>query len=50
MTLTGRTVKAKAAQKMGLVDIVIDPLGPGLDAPEPNTMRYLEDTAVEAAK
>ncbi|GAV07047.1 hypothetical protein RvY_16935 [Ramazzottius varieornatus] len=50
MALTGRTVKAKAAQKMGLVDIVIDPLGPGLDEPVGNTMRYLEDTAVEVAK
>ena len=29
MMLTGRTLKADRAKKLGIVDVVIDPLGPG---------------------
>ena len=31
--LTGKTTKADKAKKMGLVDMVVSPLGPGLDSP-----------------
>ena len=50
LLLTGKTVKAPAAKKLGLVDLTIDPLGPGLADPETNTMRYLETTAIQVAK
>jgi enoyl-CoA hydratase / long-chain 3-hydroxyacyl-CoA dehydrogenase len=50
MMLTGRTIKANAAKRMGLIDLTIDPLGPGLADPETNTMRYLESVALQVAK
>lgn len=50
MALTGRTVKADRAKKLGIVDLLVDPLGPGLDTPEKQTQKYLEDTAVTVAK
>ncbi|XP_055354186.1 trifunctional enzyme subunit alpha, mitochondrial-like isoform X2 [Paramacrobiotus metropolitanus] len=50
MMLTGRTIRAKNAKRMGLIDLTVDPLGPGLADPETNTIRYLEDVAVQAAK
>lgn len=50
MMLTGRTIKAQAAKRMGLIDLTVDPLGPGLADPETNTVRYLEDTAVQIAQ
>lgn len=34
MALTGRTVPADRAKKLGLVDVLIPPLGPGIDTPE----------------
>jgi len=30
MILTGKSIKADKAKKLGLVDLTIDPLGPGL--------------------
>lgn len=30
MMLTGRTIKTDKAKKMGLVDMTIEPLGPGI--------------------
>ncbi|CAG4998802.1 unnamed protein product [Parnassius apollo] len=50
LTLTGKTVKADKAKKLGLVDLLVSPLGPGLRTPEDNTMRYLENVAVQVAK
>lgn len=50
MALTGRTVKADKAKKLGIVDLLVDPLGPGLDTPENQTHKYLEETAVTIAK
>uniref|UniRef100_A0A8D8R562 Trifunctional enzyme subunit alpha, mitochondrial n=1 Tax=Cacopsylla melanoneura TaxID=428564 RepID=A0A8D8R562_9HEMI len=49
MTLTGKTLKADKAKKFGIVDQLVDPLGPGLDHPETGTMAYLEEVAVQAA-
>ncbi|CAK9815005.1 Trifunctional enzyme subunit alpha, mitochondrial [Anthophora plagiata] len=50
MTLTGRNLKAEKAKKVGLVDILVNRLGPGIGTPQENTMRYLEETAIRAAK
>ena len=49
MILTGKTFKADRAKKIGLVDLVVNRLGPGVGTPEENTIRYLEETAVKAA-
>lgn len=50
MMLTGRNIRADKAKKMGLVDQLIDPLGPGLKSPEERTIEYLEEIAIECAK
>ncbi|KAF5288989.1 hypothetical protein FQA39_LY03868 [Lamprigera yunnana] len=50
LTLTGKTVKADKAKKLGIVDLLVDPLGPGLDFPEKQTQKYLEETAIIIAK
>lgn len=34
MILTGKSVKADKAKKLGLVDLTVQPLGPGLDKPD----------------
>ncbi|GAB1605375.1 hydroxyacyl-coenzyme A dehydrogenase, mitochondrial-like [Argonauta hians] len=50
MMLTGKTVKADKSKKMGLVDQVVDGLGPGLQSAEDGTLAYLEKVAVETAR
>ncbi|EFN77749.1 Trifunctional enzyme subunit alpha, mitochondrial [Harpegnathos saltator] len=50
MMLTGRMIKADRAKKLGLVDMIVNRLGPGISTPEQNTLRYLEENAVKAAK
>ncbi|XP_001605350.2 trifunctional enzyme subunit alpha, mitochondrial [Nasonia vitripennis] len=50
MPLTGRTVKADKAKKFGLVDLLVNRLGPGVATAEENTKQYLEETAVKVAK
>lgn len=50
LELTGKNVKADKAKKLGIVDLVVAPLGPGLKSAEQNTMEYLEVTAIKAAK
>lgn len=50
LELTGKTVKADKAKKLGLVDLVVAPLGPGLKSADESTMEYLEETAIKAAK
>ncbi|XP_061700067.1 hydroxyacyl-CoA dehydrogenase trifunctional multienzyme complex subunit alpha b [Syngnathoides biaculeatus] len=50
MMLTGRNIRADKAKKMGLVDQLVDPLGPGLKSPEERTIDYLEEVAVECAR
>lgn len=35
---------------MGLVDQLVEPLGPGLKPPEERTIEYLEEVAVNFAK
>lgn len=48
--LTGKGLRADKAKKLGLVDLLVDPLGPGLLEPGENTIRYLEEVAVNVAK
>uniref|UniRef100_A0A803SUZ6 enoyl-CoA hydratase n=1 Tax=Anolis carolinensis TaxID=28377 RepID=A0A803SUZ6_ANOCA len=50
MMLTGRNIRADKAKKMGLVDQLVDPLGPGIKSPEERTMEYLEEVAVFFAR
>lgn len=50
MMLTGKMLKADKAKKAGLVDVIVNRLGPGVSTPEENTMRYLEETAVNIAR
>lgn len=50
MALTGKTVRADKAKKLGLVDLLVDPIGPGLADPQTNTMQYLEKVAINVAK
>ncbi|CAH1962582.1 unnamed protein product [Acanthoscelides obtectus] len=49
--LTGKTMRADKAKKLNVVDLLVDPLGPGMDPdPDVNTRRYLEEVAVLIAK
>jgi len=50
MALTGKTLNAKKAKKVGLVDAVVDPLGPGLATADVTTHQYLEKIAINTAK
>jgi enoyl-CoA hydratase/long-chain 3-hydroxyacyl-CoA dehydrogenase len=50
LCLTGKTVKADKAKKLGLVDLLVAPLGPGLNDAEANTIEYLEKVAVGLAR
>ncbi|KAK7789532.1 hypothetical protein R5R35_003349 [Gryllus longicercus] len=50
MALTGRTLKADKAKKLGIVDLLVNPLGPGIDSPENRTMQHLEEVSVQIAK
>ncbi|XP_044277005.1 trifunctional enzyme subunit alpha, mitochondrial [Varanus komodoensis] len=49
MMLTGRNIRADRAKKMGLVDQLVDPLGPGIKSPEERTLEYLEEVAITFA-
>ena len=50
MMLTGKTIKPKKAKSWGLIDMTVEPLGPGIGDTEMNSLRYLEEVAVQAAK
>lgn len=50
MMLTGKNIKPEKAKKMGLVDAVVDSLGPGLADPAARTRDYLEEVAMGVAK
>ncbi|XP_040352183.1 trifunctional enzyme subunit alpha, mitochondrial [Herpailurus yagouaroundi] len=50
MMLTGRNIRADRAKKMGLVDQLVEPLGPGLKPSEERTIEYLGEVAVTFAK
>ena len=50
MELTGKFVKAKKAKSMGIVDMLVEPLGPGIAQPDVRTLQYLEEVAVGVAR
>lgn len=50
LMLTGKSVPAAKAAKMGLVDGLVNPLGPGLQDPDANTLAYLKETAIKVAQ
>lgn len=50
LCLTGKTVKADKAKKLGLVDLLVAPLGPGLKDAQTTTIEYLETVAIGVAK
>jgi len=50
MALTGKNIKAVKAKKMGLVNQIVEPLGPGLMDGETATRLYLEEVAIQTAK
>ncbi|XP_074095610.1 monolysocardiolipin acyltransferase Mtpalpha [Cotesia typhae] len=50
MILTGSRLKVDKAKKLGVVDMVVNRLGPGVTTGEDNTRRYLEETAIKTAK
>ncbi len=50
MALTGKNIKAVKAKKMGLVDTLVNTLGPGIKPQEELNMEYLEKVAVEIAR
>lgn len=50
MMLTGKTYDAKRAKKIGLVDMVMEPIGEGLKTAAENTVQELEREAILAAK
>ncbi|XP_066482854.1 trifunctional enzyme subunit alpha, mitochondrial [Tiliqua scincoides] len=50
MMLTGRNLRADKAKKMGLVDQLVEPLGPGIKSPEERTVEYLEEVAITFAR
>nr|XP_048292578.1 trifunctional enzyme subunit alpha, mitochondrial [Myodes glareolus] len=50
MMLTGRNIRADRAKKMGLVDQLVEPLGPGIKSSEERTIEYLEEVAITFAK
>uniref|UniRef100_A0A2I3GIF0 Trifunctional enzyme subunit alpha, mitochondrial n=1 Tax=Nomascus leucogenys TaxID=61853 RepID=A0A2I3GIF0_NOMLE len=48
--LTSRNIRADRAKIMGLVDQLVEPLGPGLNPPEEWTIEYLEEVTITFAK
>ncbi|XP_005110023.1 trifunctional enzyme subunit alpha, mitochondrial [Aplysia californica] len=50
MMLTGKMIKANKAKRMGLVDMTVEPLGPGVADPEQNSLAFLEQVAVQTAR
>ena len=50
MVLTGKTLRADKAKKMGLVDELVNDLGTGLKPGDERTLAYLKEAAVKSAK
>lgn len=45
----GKTIRPKKAKSIGLVDLLVEPLGPGLVDSAENTHNYLEKVAIQTA-
>jgi enoyl-CoA hydratase/long-chain 3-hydroxyacyl-CoA dehydrogenase len=50
LALTGKNVRADKARKLGLVDLLVDPLGPGIKPQEEMNVEYIEQVAVGIAR
>ncbi|CAF5190525.1 unnamed protein product, partial [Rotaria magnacalcarata] len=50
LVLTGKEIKVKKAKSMGLVDDIVEPIGPGLQPTEQKNIDYLRSVAVQKAK
>jgi enoyl-CoA hydratase/long-chain 3-hydroxyacyl-CoA dehydrogenase len=50
LLLTGKELKAKKAKSLGLVDAIVEPIGPGLQEAEQKNIDYLRSIAVQKAK
>ncbi len=50
MALTGKFLKAKKAKSLGIIDMLVEPLGPGVAAPDDRTLQYLQEVAIETTK
>ncbi|XP_060557413.1 trifunctional enzyme subunit alpha, mitochondrial-like [Ruditapes philippinarum] len=50
MMLTGKSYDAKRGKKIGLVDMVVEPIGVGLKSADENTLQELERVAILTAK
>ena len=50
MMLTGKMVKSAKAKKLGLVDSLVNTIGPGHAPSDICTLEYLESSAVETAR
>ncbi|XP_030838580.1 trifunctional enzyme subunit alpha, mitochondrial [Strongylocentrotus purpuratus] len=50
MMLTGKSIPAEKAKKMGLVDMLVSPLGPGVKPLDERNIEYLEEVAIQAAR
>lgn len=48
--LTGKELKARKAKSLGLVDALVEPIGPGLQTAEEKNLQYLREVAVQKAK
>ena len=50
IALTGKNIRADKAKKLGLVDLLVDPLGPGIKPQEEMNVEYIEKVAVDLAR
>ena len=48
--LTGKNVRSDKAKKLGLIDLLVDPLGPGIKPQQEMNVEYIEQVAVEIAR
>lgn len=47
--ISGKTIRPKKAKSIGLVDLLVEPLGPGIVDSPGNTHAYLEEVAIKTA-
>jgi enoyl-CoA hydratase / long-chain 3-hydroxyacyl-CoA dehydrogenase len=50
LVLTGKEVKVKKAKSLGLIDAIVEPIGPGLQEIEEKNIDYLRMVAIKKAK
>lgn len=50
MMLKGQNIVASRAKKMGFVDLLVEPLGPGVEPADVRTLDFLENVAITVCK